>query len=225
MKTELTVLVLLSGFVLAIASMLGLGNSPQRVRAVSDIASPAGTPVRFDAVADAYISEVAPTSNFGSAIKLDVQNLDGREFPDDRRSYVGFDLSSIPAEAIITSAAFKAHLHEAQGLNVVSMQLRRLTSPWENNSVTWNKKPTSKPYSDINMDSKPGWKGWDVTRLVQDHWINRKFSTDPNFGLELRGPESGAYFLRSFHSAMSTTSIVVSSPPRSGVYEQSQAIG
>ncbi|PKO22049.1 MAG: hypothetical protein CVU38_11310, partial [Chloroflexi bacterium HGW-Chloroflexi-1] len=40
-----------------------------------------------------------------------------------------------------------------------------------------------------------------MTSLVQDYWVGRNFGTSPNFGLELRGPESGAYYLRSFYSA------------------------
>ena len=108
MKARLTVLLLLSGFIVAIISVISLSTPLQMVRAVRGAASPGGAPVRFDPVADAYISEVAPTTNFGDAAKLDVQNLDGGEFPDDRRSYVGFDLSSIPSNAIISSAAFKA---------------------------------------------------------------------------------------------------------------------
>jgi len=100
--------------------------------------APASTTVTLylDPMADAYVSQVAPTTNFGSATRLDVQNLDGGEFPDDRRSYVGFDLSSIPKNATITSAAFKAYLFEAQGLSSVSIQLRRVTSSWADNSVT-----------------------------------------------------------------------------------------
>ncbi len=52
----------------------------------------------FYPAADAYVSQVAPTTNFGTETELDVKNLDGGEFPDDRRSYVGFDLSTFGLE-------------------------------------------------------------------------------------------------------------------------------
>jgi hypothetical protein len=181
--------------------LMALGTPSPTVRAAPDVVHLNQTTVTLYPVADAYVSQVAPTTNFGSATKLDVQNLDGGEFPDDRRSYVGFDLSTIPGEATISSAGFKAYSYNAQGLRDVYVQLRRVTSSWAENSVTWNKQPTSSAHSEVSVGTQPRMIGWDVTDLVQDHWINRKFGSDPNFGLELREPESGSYYLRSFYSA------------------------
>ena len=182
-------------------SMMAWSTPLPTARAAPDAGHLSQTTEYFDPVADAYVSEVAPSTNFGSATKLDVQNLDGGEFPDDRRSYVGFNLSSIPSNAIITSAAFKAYLYDASGLSSVYIQLRRVTSSWAYNTVTWNNKPSSSSYTGMYVDTTTGMRGWDVTSLVQDYWINRNFGTSPNFGLELRGPESGSYYLRSFYSA------------------------
>jgi hypothetical protein len=192
----LLIVVLLLGAV----SMMAWSTPLPTVRAAPDAVHLSQTTVYFDPVADAYVSEAAPTTNFGTSTRLDVQNLDA-EIPDDRRSYVGFDLSSIPSNAIITSAAFKVYLFEAYGLSSVSIQLCRVTSSWADNSVTWKNKPSSSSYTQINVDTQVREYGWNVTSLVQDYWVGRDFGTSPNFGLELRGPESGAYYLRSFYSA------------------------
>jgi len=51
------------------------------------------------------------------------------------------------------------------------------------------------------VDSQLGLKSWDVTALVQGYWLGRAFGASPNFGLELRGPETGSFYLRSFYAS------------------------
>ncbi len=204
-KGPTTLALLTVALILGVMSVMALSSPLQVVRAVPDAVHPSQTTVNLNPVADAYVRQVAPTTNYGSATHLDVQNYDGVEFPDDRRSYVAFDLSNIPSNAIITSAGFKAYLYDAQGLSNVYIQLRRVTSTWAYNTVTWNNRPSSSSYSGINVGTQAGMKGWDVTNLVQDYWVGRNFGTSPNFGLELRGPESGGYHLRSFRSANATS--------------------
>ena len=177
------------------------GAPLQSVQAAPDAASAELSSVTLYPVADAYVSEIAGTYNFGDRDKLDVQNLDSGEFPDDRRSYAGFDLSNIPSGAVVSSACFRAYLYDAQGLSKVNLELRRVTSPWTGSGVTWNKKPSSSPYDDELVDSQTGYVSWDVTSLVQDYWISHDFGSSTNHGLELRGPESGDYYLRRFYSA------------------------
>jgi hypothetical protein len=154
----------------------------------------------FYPAADAYVSQVAPTANFGTETELDVKNLDDGEFPDDRRSYVGFDLSTIPSDATIISATFQAHLYEAEGAKSVDIELRRVTSGWDEETVTWNNRPDSEAHGGTAVSSAAGVVEWDTTDLIQDHWINQDFGTSPNFGLELRGPEKGDYHLRRFYA-------------------------
>lgn len=156
-------------------------------------------------VADAYVRQTLPTTNYGSETDLDVQNWDDAEFPDDRRSHVGFNLSGIPSNAIITSAVFKVYLHEAQGLSSVYVELRRVTSSWAYNSVTWNNQPSTASYTGNYVGTQTGVYGWDVTSLVQTYWKGRNFGTSPNFGLALRGPGSGSFYLRRFYSANATS--------------------
>ncbi|MFQ5596260.1 MAG: DNRLRE domain-containing protein, partial [Anaerolineae bacterium] len=213
-QRHLTTLALPAAAIILLTAMclMVLSTPSPTVRAAPGAMQPSQTTVTLYPVADAYISQAAPTTNYGSSTRLDVQNLDA-EIPDDRRSYVGFDLSAIPSNAVITSAGFKAYLYEALGSSSVSVQLRRVTSAWAFNTVTWNSRPASTSYRTISVGTQTRTYGWDVTSLVQNYWINRDFGASPNFGLELRGPTSGDYYLRRFYSANSTTnrpSLVVS---------------
>ena len=213
-QRHLTALALTAAAIILLAAVGLMILSPplSTVRAAPGAVYPSQTTVTLYPVADAYISQAAPATNYGSSTRLDVQNLDA-EIPDDRRSYVGFDLSGIPSNAVITSAGFKAYLYEALGSSSVSVQLRRVTSAWAFSTITWNSRPASNSYRTISVGTQTRTYGWDVTSLVQNYWINRDFGASPNFGLELRGPTSGDYYLRRFHSANSTTnrpSLVVS---------------
>lgn len=200
----------LSGTVLlvVVAYLLAAGNAVADTRAAPeplDKLRTAQTTVTLYPVADAYVRQTLPTTNYGSETALDVQNWDDAEFPDDRRSYVGFDLSGIPSNAIITSAGFKAYLHEAQGLSSVYVELRRVTSAWAYNTVTWNNQPSSTAYAGIYVGTQAGTYGWNVTSLVHNYWRGRSFGTSPNFGLELQGSGSGSFYLRRFYSANATS--------------------
>ncbi len=189
-----------AGVLLIAIGLILASNVSTDARAAPDAVAPDQTTLTLYPVADAYVRQTLPTTNYGSETNLDVQNWDNAEFPDDRRSYVGFNLSRIPSNAIITSAGFKAYLSEAQGLTSVYVQLRRVTSSWAYNTVTWNNKPSSTSYSGINVGTQSRVYGWDVTSLVQNYWKGRNFGTSPNFGLELRGPESGSFYLRRFNA-------------------------
>jgi len=192
---------LLGGLLLGIIVVSGLGSLARAAPVTTEVPHSNQTTATFYPVADAYVSQVAPDYNYGVGIPyLDVQNLDTAEFPDDRRSYVGFNLSSIPGNAVISSAVFKANMYQAGGASTVYVQLRRVTSSWTHNTVTWNSRPKSASYAGLNVGTTPRVIGWDVTSLVRTYWVNRGFGSGQNYGLELRGPESGAYYLRRFYS-------------------------
>ena len=156
-------------------------------------------------VVDTYVASANPTGSYCSATSLHV-SYDVDEFGYEywERAYVGFDLSSIPANATISSAVFYAYLTGASGAGSVNIELRRVTAAWSSSPCpTWNSKPASTAYTSKAVDSSSGPKNWSVTSLVRDYWLNKDFGVSPNFGLELRGPESGgaaAKYTRYFNS-------------------------
>jgi hypothetical protein len=144
-------------------------------------------------VVDTYVASTNPGGSYCNATSLHV-SYDVDEFGYEywERAYLGFDLSSIPANATISSAVFYAYLYSASGASSVSIELRRVTSAWDASPCpTWNTKPASAAYISKAVDTSSGPKNWSVTSLVRDYWLNKGFGVSPNFGLELRGPESG----------------------------------
>jgi len=191
---------LLGGLLLGIMGVTVLSPLSRAAPAAPEDLHLNSTTTTFYPVADAYVSSVVPGQNFGSEPYLEVRNDDSQEFDDDRRSYVGFNLASIPSNAVIQSAVFKAYVYEAGGPSSIYVQLRRVTSSWAYNTVNWANKPGSVSFTGVNVGSTPRVIGWDVTGLVQSYWVNRSFGSGPNYGLELRGSESGAYHRRRFYS-------------------------
>jgi len=76
MKRGATLLVLLIGLVLGIEGVMALSTSTPTAGAAHGVANLNETTIQLYPVADAYVSEVAPTTNFGTDTKPDVQNLD-----------------------------------------------------------------------------------------------------------------------------------------------------
>jgi len=104
------------------------------------------------------------------------------------RSFLGFNLSSIPSDAVVSSATFYAYLKpRAQGNSFIA--IRRVTASW-NCSQGWPG-PASASYTGKSVGTDAGWKSWTVTSLVRNYWLGKNFGTSPNYGLEMRGQESG----------------------------------
>ncbi len=152
---------------------------------------------------DATTRSWLPSSSFGgeSTLELSYNTIDG---PAGAFSLVHFDVSSIPADAIIDSAVMQLYLQSAAGLSTVWVGEYAVYESW-NENVTWNTRPSSQTGGFVigqNIDGSSGYKNWSVTGFV-NNW-----RTNPNYGLELRGPTSGDYFVRNFGSSES------GAPPR-----------
>ncbi len=149
---------------------------------------------------DTYVDSTAPSSSFCTDTKIAV-GYNSTEFGTQlRRAFVAFHLNTIPANAIIDSAAFYAYLYDAWGASSVGITLRKVTANW-NCPLYWPG-PSSTSYQTRWISTKPGWRSWTVTSLV-DLWKGKDFGTYPNYGLALQGPESGGsnyYYYRYFDS-------------------------
>jgi len=128
--------------------------------------------------------QVMADSNFGYSPQFPgnaaTHNLD----PFINRALVDFDLSSIPAGAIINSAYLSLY---AWGVNTglgwhITLSgsneclLQRITSFWEEHKVTWNKQPTSTTVNQVDIPESTNptqdYLNIDVTALVQDMIAN-----------------------------------------------------
>jgi hypothetical protein len=136
---------------------------------------------------DAQISDHNPTGTHGSYGIISAQAWTVGGNPATQRALINPDLSSIPSGATITKAnlvlrgdadynyaggAVYGH-SQLNGSNAAT--LRRITSSWNESSVTWNTKPTT---DDINAVQIPASTSADqiytinVLQLVKDQYTN-----------------------------------------------------
>lgn len=153
------------------------------------------------AVADAYVDEYAPTTNFGSSAELRVGYGHAPGEVKARRALVRFDLSFIPLGSQVQSASFRAlYLDGAGFAEPLIIGLYQVQNPWSEMSVNWNNQPSVQPemVARVEIPREPKQiYDWNVRGLVQ-RWVNGE---SPNYGLTLRGPEEpGIYWVRTFSS-------------------------
>jgi len=157
-----------------------------------------GETLTLYADADATTKSWQPNANFGRDTMLQL-HYDAIEGPAAAFSLIHFDVASIPAGAVIDSAVMELYLWNAAGADPVWIGLYDVYAAWSEADVTWNTRPPGQiggfVYG-VNVDSTPGYKAWTVTGSV-DYW-----RSNPNYGLELRGPISGdpSYYDRNFAS-------------------------
>ena len=81
---------------------------------------------------DTYINAIQPDTNFGTDTLFQVWANSGGN----RRGLLRFDLSSIPTDAIITSATL--YIYTSDSSTGVVTSVYRVTSPWSETTATWN---------------------------------------------------------------------------------------
>jgi len=147
---------------------------------------------------DTYVDSRNPTSSFDSATSLAVSKSSHYY----TRTYMGFDLGSIPSGATIDSATLYLYQYLGTGLNMATITMALPTEHWSG-SVTFNSQPDTVQYSMTEFTNATGWKSWNVRNLVRDRWIGRDFGEGGNHGLQLRGSENDANpdFERRFYSS------------------------
>jgi hypothetical protein len=139
----------------------------------------------FSASKDTYIDEGQPDTNFG-AVGLSIgQNGSG----EDRYLLLEFDISSIPANAIVISATLELYhvvnLRQAENSLLPNIQADANLSSWTELGATWNSAPSKINLGDpdTNFSGAPGWNAFDVSEIV-DAWHSPLFT---NRGLTLHG--------------------------------------
>src|SRR5512135_246535 len=105
--------------------------------------------VSLPAVADVYLAAELPNNNFNSPLDFDFLEVDyWHESPGNqllvRVFLIRFDLTTLPAEAIIDSAALQLHPRTCfqPGTYPVPLGAFFVTSTWDEDTVTFNTKPT-----------------------------------------------------------------------------------
>jgi hypothetical protein len=144
---------------------------------------------------DAHILENHPDTNTNHREFLRTRGLsDWRIQP-----LIKFNISSIPEDIFIDAATLNLYYYRNEDGNPVghTLNLHRITSDWNESTVTWNTQPSYHPdiSSSAVVPSSPGvWMEWDVTDDVQA-FINGQAT---NFGWRmidiLQGSNAMTYF-------------------------------
>lgn len=126
---------------------------------------------------DSWLSSNNPNTNYGTANLLSV----GRSgLGDIERAVIQFDLSAIPLSATITSAILAI---STSGSPTDFADIYRITSAWNQLTVTWNLMPT---FADLINSIGPPYTV-DITTAVQN-WYD---GTWVNYGMIMRIPDEG----------------------------------
>ena len=116
------------------------------------------------------------------------------------RGLINFDFSQIPTGAVILSAKLSLYSYDSPGNQSHSSQsgsnesvLKRITSAWDENSVTWNNQPTTTELNQVflpeSIASIQDYIDLDVRNLVQDIIEN----PSEGFGFQLSLKEEAFY--------------------------------
>ena len=138
----------------------------------------------FNPTGDVYIKHTVPDDTFDIAY-LSVRNeygAYGAGYAWD--GLIKFDVSSMPPSDIY-SATLYMYYWSFQDTNPAGrpITLYRVTSDWDETSVTWNTQPSyaSQPTTSSKVPSSYGWMSWDVT----DDVINFINGNETNYGWKI----------------------------------------
>ncbi len=156
---------------------------------VGNLVMQPGPAVAKDAILDSY----APAATLGNHPELNSAAWTNGGITDNQRSLLEFDISSIPAGAVLLNATLNlynnptstnGHL-DGQHFGPNTSVLQRVTAPWQENTVTWNNQP---PTTNVNEAIVPASTSpnqdyaINVTQLFQDILANPAL----NYGIMLK---------------------------------------
>src|SRR5919107_1617092 len=123
--------------ILVIAAILSVAGA-------SLTAAAAETTNVVTSVADAGLSELAPTTNNGSATTLKVGGDDPDPGGKDLYAALRWDLSQIPAGATVTSASVTLNVSNPSPQTYGAYELKRA---WNEGQLNWNQAATGSPWA------------------------------------------------------------------------------
>lgn len=162
---------------------------------------------------DALVLSISPNSNYGNQQELLCHAWTCQGSPCIGRSLIEFDLSVIPANATFISATMNLHVNPTPvtipgsnyGTNN-SFVIRRVTSPWTEDLVTWNTQPATTTQNEVTIaqsgSANQNILNADVTSMVFDMLNNPQSS----YGFMLKLVNEIPYNGRDFTSSDYTDS-------------------
>jgi len=187
-KYLLIALIVISGTLFAIWTIPPTATAaPEALSALAPAAS-----LKLVPVADAYVSSREPTINFGAAEELYIVADSSGDLTTIANTLLRFDLSDLPAGAIIERATLLMHQRKAENESPWPLTISRVTQSWGERTVTFRSQP---PATDSGLRLSSPVKTnvdltVDLTSLVRQ-WVHQPLLY-PNNGLMLSGSSKSA---------------------------------
>ena len=150
---------------------------------------------------DAYVSASYLDANYGNYASLIVgyYSVTNPRY----RAYLYFDVSSssLPADAVVTSAYLKLHQYAFYGTGSLPIGLYQVTEDWAEGVITWNNQPGSSSdaeYTRYVSSGADAWRSWSIGDLLKG-WLDGSIT---NYGMLLKPvsePATNVAYFRSFN--------------------------
>ncbi len=160
---------------------------------------------QFESSVDSYY----PTGNGNGSTEIAMGAWTHGGAPENNRTYIKFDYSEIPANAIIISANLSLWAHhsptsgnfvDAHFGTANACYIQRVTSDWSLATLSWNNQPiTTDANQKVIPQSASSFEdnvGMDVTQLVKD-----MFAAGKNYGFNIKLQAENTYNIRQYYSS------------------------
>ena len=140
--------------------------------------------------------------NFGNIVELSAQKQNGSSRS---RALLDFDLSSLPANICISEARLSLYVDPATSpsfLGTHHLYIRRLTSAWSDQTVTWANQPTSDLVNSVGIASSTNpadYQNINVTQMIRDRFYNGNVNHGMLIRLQQETGVKAAIFCSSDH--------------------------
>lgn len=137
---------------------------------------------------DAYVKSTYPTTNFNNNTLVVATNNNPDNNSEYHRSFIKFNLSSIPVGSYIKFAQLLLYINNIQGNSHPGSYagVYKVMGDWQESSITWNNQPplSQNPYTHLFFSNSnyPNSSFTDVTQLISE-LVNNPSS---NFGIGLK---------------------------------------
>jgi hypothetical protein len=154
---------------------------------------------------DSDVMESLPGNNYGSLSKMYIGSTTlNKKY----RTYLQFDLSTVPGNARIVNANLKPYQYSSIGTGSFTVGLYQVTSDWGEDTITWNNQPTSSSEVEASCTLyavSTGWRTWYSMDDLVKGWLDGSIS---NYGMLLKSTDETSHtMIATFWSSDYTTDI------------------